>query len=143
MKIVQLSVFAENKPGHLVAPCRLLAAEGIDIRALSLADTQKFGILRLIVADWEKAKNLLEGAGFPVKATEVLAIEVPDRPGGLAEVLAAFENTSLNVEYMYAFPYGRHPRAVLIFRFSDPDAAIEKLQAAGVNVLEKTEIYEK
>jgi hypothetical protein len=140
MKITQLSVFAENKPGHVAAPCRLLAGAGVNIRALSLADTQKFGILRMIVSDWRSAKKLLEESGFLVKATEVLAIEVPDTPGGLAEVLGAFENTSVNIEYMYAFPFARSEKAVLIFRFDDPDAAIGHLQSAGINLIGREEL---
>ena len=82
MKIQQISLFAENKPGHISAPARLLATEGINIRALYLADTQEYGILRLIVADWQRAAGLLEAHGFIAKVTEVLAVEVPDRPGG-------------------------------------------------------------
>ena len=141
MKITQLSVFAENKPGHIIGPCRVLAQAGLDIRALSLADSQRFGILRIIVSDSSAATKVLEDAGFLVKATEVLAVEVPDLPGGLAKVLAAFEGTSINIEYMYAFPFGRSGRAVLIFRFDNPDAAIEKLQAVGMNVIAKTELF--
>jgi len=136
MKLHQLSVFSENKPGHVIAPCRLLAREGVDIRALSLADTQRFGILRLIVSDWQRAKSLLEQAGSVVKVTEVLAVEVPDRPGGLAEVLEAFEGTAINIEYMYAFPFVRGEKAVLIFRFDQPDAAIARLQEKGISVLD-------
>ena len=143
MKIQQLSVFVENKPGHIIAPCRLLADNGIDLRALSLADTQRFGILRMIVSDWQKATEVLEQAGFIVKATEVLAIEVPDRPGGLAHILGLFEGTSINIEYMYAFPFGRGGKAVLIFRFDQPDAAIGRLQAAGMNVLESGQLNGK
>jgi hypothetical protein len=135
MKIQQLSIFAENKPGHVAGPCRLLAEQGVDIRALALADTQRFGILRLIVSDPAKATRLLEGAGYVVKATEVLAVPVADRPGGLAEVLAALEGSPVNIEYMYAFPFGHEGKAVLIFRFDDPDAAIKILQARGVAVL--------
>lgn len=135
MKIQQLSIFAENKPGHVAAPCRLLAGQGIDIRALSLADTQKFGILRLIVSDPGKATRALEAAGHVVKTTEVVAIEVPDQPGGLAGVLSALEGSPTNIEYMYAFPFGRAGRAVLIFRFDEPDAAIAVLQAKGVSVV--------
>ena len=135
MKLHQLSVFSENKPGHMIAPCSLLAREGIDIRALSLADTQRFGILRMIVSDWSRAKELLETGGLVVKVTEVLAVEVPDRPGGLVEVLEAFEGSTINIEYMYAFPVGRGDKAVLIFRFDLPDAAIERLQEKGINVL--------
>ena len=136
MKIKQLSVFSENKPGHVIAPCRLLAQAGIDIRALSLADTQRFGILRRIIPKWEKAKELLEAAGSVVKITEVLAVEVPDKPGGLAHVLEQFEGSGINIEYMYAFPFVRGEKAVLIFRFDNPDAAIERLTAGGISVLD-------
>lgn len=135
MKIQQLSIFAENKPGHLAGPCRLLAEQGVDIRALSVADTQHFGILRLIVSDAAKATKLLEDAGQVVKTTEVLAVEVADEPGGLARVLTALEGSPVNIEYMYAFPFGHQGKAVLIFRFADPDAAITVLQAKGVPVL--------
>ena len=143
MKLHQLSIFSENKPGHVIAPCRLLAKEGIDIRALALADTERFGILRMIVSDWQRAKDLLEQAGSVVKVTEVLAVEVPDRPGGLADVLEAFIGTAINIEYMYAFPFGRQDRAVLIFRFDQPDAAIARLQAAGINVVAGVDVYKK
>ena len=136
MKLQQLSLFSENKPGHMIAPCRLLAREGIDIRALSLADTQRFGILRMIVSDWQRARRLLEDAGSAVKVTEVVAVEVPDRPGGLAGVLDLFEGSTINIEYMYAFPFLRGERAVLVFRFDQPDAAIAVLQAGGINVLD-------
>ncbi|HEY5285056.1 MAG TPA: amino acid-binding protein [Polyangia bacterium] len=135
MKIQQLSIFAENKPGHLSGPCRLLAEQGVDIRALSLADTQRFGILRLIVSDAAKATKVLESAGHVVKSTEVLAVEVADQPGGLAQVLVALENSPVNIEYMYAFPFGHQGKAVLIFRFSDPDAAIAVLKDKGIPVL--------
>jgi len=135
MKIEQLSIFAENKPGHLAGPCRLLAENGVDIRALALADTQKFGILRLIVSEPVKATKVLEAAGHVVKTTQVLAIPVADKPGGLASVLAALEGTPVNIEYMYAFPFGHEGQAVLIFRFDDPDAAIPILQAKSVPVL--------
>ena len=143
MKIHQLSLFLENKPSQLTDPCRLLAAAGIDIRTLTLADTEKFGILRLIVSDWENGSRLLREAGYVVNVTEVVAVEVADRPGGLAELLAVFENTDTNIEYMYAFTFGRGDTAVLIFRFDNPDAAIERLQAAGVNVLGSSEVYKR
>ena len=90
MKIHQLSLFLENQPGQMIEPCRLLASAGIDIRTLSLADTRQFGILRLIVPDWRNAAVLLQNAGYVVNVTEVVAIEVPDRPGGLAELMAIF-----------------------------------------------------
>ena len=141
MKIHQLSVFLENRPGQMTAPCRLLAGAGINIRTLTLADTEKFGILRLIVSDWQQALTLLRGAGYVVNVAEVVAVEVVDRPGGLASVLEALEGGDLNIDYMYAFTFGRGDRAVLIFRFNAPDAAIAKLQAAGINVLDSAEVY--
>ncbi|MGO9776346.1 MAG: ACT domain-containing protein [Terracidiphilus sp.] len=140
MKIHQISLFAENKPGHISAPARLLAQEGIDIRALFLADSQHFGIVRMVVSDWQKAAALLEAHGYVVKVTEVLAVEVPDHPGGLADVLGALDGSGINIEYMYAFPYLRGDQAILIFRFADPDAAIARLQTAGINVLAGDEL---
>src|SRR5690242_121212 len=133
MKLHQLSLFLENCPGQIVEPCRVLARTGIDIRTLSLADTEQFGILRLIVSDWAKAAAALEAAGYVVNVTEVVAIEVGDRVGGMAEVMEALDG--INVVYMYAFPFGREGKAVLIFRFDQPDAAIERLGAAGINLV--------
>ena len=140
MKIKQVSLFAENKKGHIAAPIRLLAEKGVDIRALVVAETQQYGILRMIVSDWQKAAALLEDGGFTVKVTEVLAVEVGDHPGGLAGVLSALDACGMNIEYMYAFPRFRVDSAVLLFRFADPDAAIGCLQAAGINVLASEEI---
>jgi hypothetical protein len=140
MKIHQISLFAENKPGHIAAPVRLLAQEGIDIRSMYLADTQQYGILRMIVSDWQKAARVLEEQGFVAKVTEVLAVEVPDHPGGLADVLGALEGTGINIEYMYGFPYPIGDEAILIFRFADPDAAITHLHAAGINLRASEEL---
>ncbi len=140
MKIHQLSLFLENKPGEMIQPCRALAEAGIDIRTLTLADTEQFGLMRLIVSDWERARGLLENAGCLVKVTEVVAVEVADRPGGLAGLLELFEGSSINIEYMYAFTFGRDDKAVLIFRFDRPDAAITLLRDAGVNVLHDVEL---
>ena len=135
MKLRQLSIFSENKPGHLMEPCRVLAKEGINLRAMSLADTQRFGILRIIVSEWERAQAVLEAAGSVVKVTDVVAVEIPDRPGGLACVLDVFQGSSINIEYMYAFPFRREEGAVLIIRFNDADAAIQLLEASGINVI--------
>jgi hypothetical protein len=143
MKIEQISLFAENKPGHIATPARLLAREGIDIRSLYLADTQQYGILRMIVSDRRKATQVLEANGYVVKATEVLAVEVADQPGGLADVLDALDGTGLNIEYMYAFPNACKDKAILIFRFNDPDAALERLQAAGIHPLASGELLER
>ena len=103
MKIHQLSIFVENRPGHLITPCVLLAEAGIDIVALSLADTQNYGVLRLIVRDWQQAKKVLEAGGVRATVTEVLAVQVEDHPGGLVKVLKPISEAKLNVEYMYAF----------------------------------------
>jgi hypothetical protein len=135
MKIHQLSVFVENSPGHLRAPCQALADAGINLVTLSLAETQQYGILRMIVRDWRQAKVILDAAGFVTTVSEVLAIEVSDHPGGLADVLGVIERAKINVEYMYAFTEKRNDRAVLIFRFENADAAIEALKHSDVNVI--------
>ncbi|MGO8703161.1 MAG: ACT domain-containing protein [Candidatus Brocadiia bacterium] len=135
MKLTQLSVFLENKPGQISLPCRALAKAEINILTLSLSDTQQFGILRLIVRDWRKARTVLEQAGCVVNLTEVVALEVADRPGGLAELLELIEREGINIEYMYAFTFGRNQKAVMVFRFDDPDKALELLRLNDVNVL--------
>ncbi len=135
MKLQQLSVFLENKPGQLKMACDLLAQAKINISALTLADTKEFGILRLLIRDWEEAKRVLEKGNYVVKQTEVLAVEVPNRPGGLANLLAPIEAAKINIEYMYAFRTVGKRSAVMIFRFQDPDKAVQVLQAAGVNVI--------
>lgn len=131
MKIQQLSLFLENKPGHLRAICRRLADAGINILTLSLADTQQFGILRLIVRDWEAARDLLQSHGFVVNVNDVVATEVEDRPGGLADILDTLQASGINIEYMYAFTFRSADKAVLVFRFDDPDAAMRLLQQSG------------
>jgi hypothetical protein len=143
MKVNQLSLFLENKPGRLSAPCRALAEAGVNILTLSLADTHQFGILRLIVRDWQKAKAVLEAAGSVVNVTEVVAVEVADRPGGLTHVLEVVEQAKVNIEYMYAFTFRSADKAVLVFRFENPDAAIAVLQTHGVNVIGPVSLYER
>lgn len=143
MKLKQLSLFVENRPGQMKMPFKALAEAGVNILTLSLADTEQFGILRLIVKDWERAKTVLEAAGCVVNVTDVVAIEVEDKPGGLYTVLVAIEDAKLNVEYMYAFTFGKGDRAALIFRFDDVDAAIAALQERGVNVIGGVELYSR
>ncbi|HQN02081.1 MAG TPA: ACT domain-containing protein [Candidatus Hydrogenedentes bacterium] len=143
MKIHQLSMFLENKPGRLSEPCRLLAKAGINILTLSVADTQQFGILRLIVRDWEQAKQALEQSGCVVNVTEVVATEVEDKPGGLAEILGIIENAGLNIEYMYAFTFRSGDKAVIVFRFNNPDLAIQALQQKNINVINGVELYDR
>jgi len=143
MKIPQLSIFIENRPGKLGIPCKVLAKEGVNILTLSLADTQQFGILRLIVRDWEKAKAVLEGAGCAVRVNEVIAIEVEDRPGGLVEILKVFEGASINVEYMYAFTLRRGDKAVLVFSVDRINEAIAALQNARIGVIAHVDLYDR
>jgi hypothetical protein len=143
MKIKQLSVFLENKPGALSAPCRLLAKAGINIQTFSLADTREFGILRLVVEDTDKARRLLQRNGFAVKITEVVALEVPDRPGGLAAILDALDGTGINVEYAYAFTTKQKDHGLLLFRFNDPDAAIQALKSRKINTVSTEELTKR
>ena len=142
MKLHQLSVFLENRPGQLSIPCRALAQAGINIVTLSLADTQQFGILRLVLPDWRKAKAVLEQAGCVVNVTEVVAIDVPDRPGGMADVLEVIERRQINIEYMYAFTSRCGEKAVVIFRFDNPDEALKMLGEEGVNVVRESELFQ-
>jgi hypothetical protein len=144
MKLHQLSLFLENRPGQVKVPCQVLADSGINILTLSLADTAQFGILRLLVEDWQKAKAALEKAGCVVNVTEVLAVDVDDQPGGLARALAVMESAGLGIEYMYAFTSGtRGAKAALVFRFEKPDEAIRKLTAAGMKVLSSEELFSR
>ena len=141
MKLQQLYLFIENRPGQVKIPCQALTEAGINILAMSLADTEQFGILRLIVKDWQKARGVLEKAGCVVKVTDVVAVEVEDHPGGLLKLLNVFEKAKMTIEYMYAFNTNRPTgRASLVFRFDDPDAAIQVLQQNGINALQAIEL---
>ena len=140
MLVKQISVFIENRSGRLAAACRALAEKQINILALSLADTADFGILRLIVSDPDAGLETLKGAGFTVVANDVLAVQVQDRPGGLADILKVLEKDGINVEYMYAFSSVRTKRAALIFRFEDSQAAIKSLNAAGIGVMDRVDV---
>jgi len=141
MKVEQISIFIENKSGRLAEVTRILGESGINIRALSLADTSDFGILRLIVNDVETANRVLKEKGFTVNKTEVVAVEVPDRPGGLGAILQALDSEQINVEYMYAFVERCGGNAVIIFRFDEADKAINALKANNFNVLAGERLY--
>lgn len=143
MKLHQISVFLENKPGQLKLACQRLAEANINILTLSLADSKQFGILRLITPEWERAQAVFKEANLTANITEVLAVEVADRPGGLLNILESIDEAGLNVEYMYAFTFGREGKAVLIFRFGDPDAAIEKLKASGINIIGGVDLFNR
>ena len=141
MKVEQISIFIENKSGRLAEITRILEEAGINIRALSLADTSDFGILRLIVNDVEKAKSVLKEKNFTVNKTEVIAVEVPDRPGGLSTILQCLDRNDLNVEYMYAFVERCGGNAVIIFRFDDTDKAITVLTDNTFIILDGARLY--
>ena len=144
MKLKQLSLFLENRTGQLRAPLETLGNAGIDVLTMTLADTAQFGILRFIVADPERARKVLEAEGMIVSTTEVVSIQVDNKPGGLAAVLAAIVAAGLGVEYMYDFAALATPdRAAIIFRFEDPDRALEALKSAGVRILTSEELLGK
>jgi hypothetical protein len=140
MLVEQIAVFLENKSGRLAEITATLAYHGINIRALSVADTADFGILRLIVDNVESAKKVLKGAGFTVGITFVVAVEVADRSGGLSQVLMTIEKARINVEYMYAFVNKSGENAVLIFRFDDMDKAIAALRQDKFTILSGEQI---
>lgn len=134
MKIRQISVFMENKVGRIMEITEVLAKNNINIRALSLADTSDFGILRMIVDNIEKTLKVLKAKGFIVKDSYVVAVEVPDKPGGLAAVLKVLGKKGINVEYMYAFFKQPENKALLIFRFENPEDAASILIKNGIAV---------
>jgi hypothetical protein len=137
--IKQVSVFMENKVGRLFHIAKTLGDNKINIRALSLADTSDFGILRLIVDEPEKAIGVLKAENYTVSPTDVLAIEVEDQPGGLAKILGLFDKNGINIEYMYALPKRTGDKAVMIFRFDD--SSIEgKLDAVGIKPLQTEDV---
>ncbi|MHB9037193.1 MAG: ACT domain-containing protein [Armatimonadota bacterium] len=141
MKVSQLSVFLENKSGRLGDVTRTIADAGINIRALSIADTIDYGLLRLIVNDPLQAKSVLTSAGFTVALTEVLAVGIPDKPGGLAWIIDIFADCRLNIEYMYAFIGSSGENAIVIFRVERVDEAISALQNRGVRILTGEELH--
>jgi hypothetical protein len=141
MKTDQISIFLENRAGRLSEVTRTLAEAKINIRALSLADTSDFGILRLIVSDYEKAKSVLKEAGFTVGRTSVVAVKVPDSPGGLHGILEMLSSEGINVEYMYAFVQTSGQNAIILFRFDRTDQAIEALQKHDIEIVPGKDLY--
>jgi hypothetical protein len=141
MRVEQLSIFLENKAGRLAEVTGILAQTGINIRALSLADTSDFGVLRLIVNDTHKAKESLKSKGFTVSETEVVAAEVPDKPGGLHHILEIMQKADVNVEYMYAFVQQSGNNAVMIFRFENVAEAVKVLENGGITVISGEKLY--
>ncbi|SOB57787.1 Amino acid-binding ACT domain protein [Pseudodesulfovibrio profundus] len=141
MKVNQLSIFLENRAGRLAEVTRILSEAKVNIRALSLADTSDFGILRLIVSDFDKAKEKLKEEGFTVGRTSVVAVEVSDDPGGLHNILSMLQDAGINVEYMYAFVQQSGDSAVLIFRFDRTEQGIEILQKNNITIIPGAELY--
>jgi len=135
MKVEQISIFIENKSGRLAEVSRILGEAKVNIRALSLADTSDFGILRLIVDDTNLALKELKAHSFTVNKTEVIGVEVPDSPGGLCSILETLDKNQINVEYMYAFVERSGGNAVIIFRFDNIDEAIRVLTENDFTVL--------
>lgn len=140
MLVEQIAVFLENKSGRLAEITTVLADNAINIRALSVADTADFGILRLIVDNVEKAEEVLKGNGFTVGKTSVIAVEVEDKTGGLAKVLQCLTDAEINVEYMYAFVNKAAENAVLIFRFEKMEDAITALQNGNFTILSRQQV---
>ena len=141
MRVKQLSIFLENRSGRLREVTDILGNTGINIRALSLADTSDFGILRLIVNKPDAAYDVLKKANFTIRETDVLAVEVEDKPGGLARILDRFASSGINVEYMYAFVSQSGSNAIMIFRFDSIDEAVNVLQENNVTVINGSEVY--
>ncbi|WP_297827506.1 amino acid-binding protein [uncultured Methanobrevibacter sp.] len=142
MVVKQISIFVENKEGRIKKAIDTLAKENINIRALSIADTTKYGILRLIVSDNEKAIEALEKDGFIVKENDVLIVAVPDEPNGLNSTLAIFENQDINLEYLYAFVSSKTDEAIVVMRLENMEKAIEVLENSNAKLLDSEDIKE-
>jgi len=141
MHVQQVSVFLENKAGRLAEVTGILSEAGVNLRALALADTSDFGVLRLIVDDHQKAETALKTAGFTVSKTDVVAVAVDDRPGGLHHILTLLNRNGINIEYMYAFVQPNGDNAVIIFRFDRIAAAVDILAGAGIAPIAGDRLY--
>ena len=141
MEVKQISLFLENKKGRLWEAMDVLAKAQINVRALSIADTSDFGILRLIVPDPEKAKKVLTKSNFTVRENDVIAVGVSDTPGGLAGILKVLTDADINVEYMYAFVEKRGKKAFVVLRTDSIKKGKTALKKAGVTVLSSQEVY--
>ena len=137
MSTDQVSVFLGNHPGRLLNVCRLLGDNGINIRAVNIAENKDYGVLRLIVDKSDEALRVLKEASFSAECTNVVAVEVPDVPGGLARVLETIEKAKINIEYMYGFSKRRSDNSLMVFRFEDPKKAAEALTTAGIAIADK------
>lgn len=140
MVVKQISIFVENKEGRIKKAINTLAQKDINIRALSIADTTKYGILRLIVSDNEKAIEALENDGFIVKENEVIILAVPDEPNGLNSTLAVFDEKGINLEYLYAFVSSKTDEAIVVMRLENMEKAMAALKENNVKILDENDI---
>ncbi|MBU0995613.1 MAG: ACT domain-containing protein [Proteobacteria bacterium] len=140
MRVKQLSVFIENKEGRIAEVTSIIAEVNVNIRAISLADTSDFGVLRMIVSNADQARDALKKEGFTVGETDVVAVKVEDKPGGLNKILHLIESSGLNVEYMYSMARIIDNSAVMIFRFDKTDQAIDVLTKSGLPVINKNRV---
>lgn len=136
MKLKQLSVFLENAPGRLYEATQALGEAGLNLRSLCISDTSDFGVLRILVSDVAKARRVIMEKQLPARIDDVVAVEIEDTPGSLARLLRPFQESKVNVEYMYALAGTSSGKAVMVFRFSDNDRAIEVLRGNGVRPLD-------
>ena len=141
MKIKQLSIFLQNKMGSLAKPLEVLTVTDVNIRAMCMADTSEFGILRLVVDDPEKGKEALEQNNFLVKMTEIIGVEMNDAPGGLTSVLKIIRDNNIDLEYLYAFTHDKADKAILLLHADDIDKLIEVLQNSNITIVPSEEVY--
>ncbi|MCK9478382.1 MAG: ACT domain-containing protein [Firmicutes bacterium] len=142
MLIKQISIFIENKSGRLAEITKLFGEKGVNILALSIADTTDFGILRLIVSDADKAEKAVKESGLTAKVTEVIGVSISHTPGGLAKALSVLHQNGISIEYMYAFATRSEQDAMVILRVKDNFAAIKHLTDAGISILRKEDLAE-
>lgn len=140
MKMTQISVFLENRKGRLYDVCSLLGQNDINILALTIAETEEFGVLRIVVNKPEEALKKLKEAGFAANITDVVIVEVDDRPGGLAKILKVLNDNNINIEYMHAFVKKDTDFAYMTFRFDNPDEAIKVLKKNNIKIITKADI---
>ncbi|WP_298500900.1 acetolactate synthase [uncultured Methanobrevibacter sp.] len=141
MKIKQLSIFLQNKMGSLSKPLEILSDADINIRAMCMADTSEFGILRLVVDDPEKGKEVLEENNFLVKITEIIGVEMNDTPGGLTAVLKSIKDNNIDLEYLYAFTHDKVGKAILLLHADDIDELISSLKNDNFTIVSAEEVY--
>ena len=141
MKIKQLSIFLQNKMGSLAKPLEVLTVADVNIRAMCMADTSEFGILRLVVDNPEKGKEALEQNNFLVKMTEIIGVEMNDTPGGLTSVLKTIRDNNIDLEYLYAFTHDKADKAILLLHADDIDKLIEVLQNSNITIVPSEEVY--